>query len=100
VGAFTQKAKRLSLLSACPQLVDAWPWQTSVMADFDVELFINAVCNRPVLWDKSLSIYKDRNEIAKGWVEVCNVVNQDFAASTSADQKKFGKWYFYLLIIY
>lgn len=61
------------------------------MSEFDVELLITAVCNRPALWDKSLDIYKDRNEVAKSWMEVCRVIKEDFEALTISQQKKFGK---------
>jgi hypothetical protein len=38
--------------------------------EFDTELLISLVEVRPVLWDKTGDIYKDRNETKKVWTEV------------------------------
>jgi len=43
------------------------------MGDFELrmELLIFLVETRPVLWDRTDDIYKDRNETKKAWREVC-----------------------------
>jgi len=48
--------------------------------DFDVELLISLVDARPVLWDKTDDIYKDRIETKKAWGEVCVCLQKDFEA--------------------
>ena len=37
---------------------------------FSIELLISLVEARPVLWDRTDDIYKDRNETKKAWREV------------------------------
>jgi len=39
--------------------------------ELDIELLISVVNARPVLWDKTDDIYKDRIETKKAWREVC-----------------------------
>jgi hypothetical protein len=46
--------------------------------EFDTELLISLVKARPVLWDKTDDIYKDRNETIKVWREVCIYLQEDF----------------------
>ena len=48
--------------------------------EFDVNLLISLVDVRPVLWDKTDDIYKDRNETKKAWREVCICLQEDFEA--------------------
>jgi hypothetical protein len=52
------------------------------MGDFelDTDLLIYLVKARPVLWDKTDDIYKDRNEMKKAWREVCICLQEDFEA--------------------
>jgi Alcohol dehydrogenase transcription factor Myb/SANT-like. len=39
--------------------------------EFDIEMLICVVEVRPVLWDNTDGIYKERNETKKAWIEVC-----------------------------
>jgi len=48
--------------------------------EFDIDLLISLVEARPVLWDKTDDIYKDRNETKKAWREVCICLQEDFEA--------------------
>jgi hypothetical protein len=57
--------------------------------EFDIDLLISRVEARPVLWDKTDDIYKDRNETKKAWREVCICLQEDFEAL--GDVKK-GFW--------
>lgn len=36
-------------------------------AELDIELLILLIENRPILWDKTLDIFSDRNEKRKAW---------------------------------
>jgi len=47
---------------------------------FEIDLLISLVEARPVLWDKTDDIYKDRNEPKKAWTEVCICLQGDFEA--------------------
>jgi len=47
--------------------------------EFDIDL-ISLVEARPVLWDKTGDIYKDRNEMKKAWKEVCICLQEDLEA--------------------
>ena len=49
-------------------------------SEFDIDLLISQVEARPVLWDKTDDIYKDRNETKKAWREVCICLQEDFEA--------------------
>jgi hypothetical protein len=46
--------------------------------DLDIDLLISLVEARPVLWDKTHDIYKERNETKNAWKEVC--LQEDFEA--------------------
>ena len=48
--------------------------------EFDTDLLISLVEARPVLWNKTDDIYKDRNETKKAWREVCICLQEDFEA--------------------
>jgi len=48
--------------------------------EFDIVLLLSLVEARPVLWDKTDDIYKDRNETIKEWREVCICLQEDFEA--------------------
>ena len=48
--------------------------------EFNIELLISLVEARPVLWDKTDDIYKNRNETKKAWREVCICLQEDFEA--------------------
>jgi len=48
--------------------------------EFDTDLLISLVEARPVLWDKTGDIYKDRKETKKAWREVCICLQEDFEA--------------------
>ncbi|XP_026477172.1 uncharacterized protein LOC113383139 [Ctenocephalides felis] len=50
------------------------------MASFEIitESLLAAIEAHPVLWDKSYSMHKDRNECKKAWNEVCLAMNSDF----------------------
>jgi hypothetical protein len=54
--------------------------------DINKELLIALVEERPVLWDKSDDIYKDRNATRKAWNEVCLGLKEDF--DTLGDPEK------------
>ena len=56
--------------------------------EFDIDLLISLVEARPVLWDKTDDIYKDRNETKKAWREVCICLQEDFEAQRGV-QKRF-----------
>jgi hypothetical protein len=57
--------------------------------EFDIDLLISLVEARPVLWDKTDNIYKDRNETKKAWREVCICLQQDFKALGDVKKKAF-----------
>ncbi|KAF5272606.1 hypothetical protein FQR65_LT17324 [Abscondita terminalis] len=52
----------------------------SNMSDIDVdnELLIFLIENRPVLWDKTLDIFKDRDATRNAWHEVFVGIGSDF----------------------
>lgn len=54
----------------------------------DVDLLIVLLEARPVLWDKTSKIYKDRIETKKAWKEVCIELNSDF--NIYNDEKKIS----------
>ena len=46
--------------------------------EFDIDLLISLVEARPVLWDNTDDIYKDRSETKKAWREICICLQEDF----------------------
>ncbi|CAI6371352.1 unnamed protein product [Macrosiphum euphorbiae] len=57
----------------------------------DVDLLISLVEVRPVLWDKTSNIYKDRIETKNAWKEVCMELNSDFSNYDDEQKNNFGK---------
>ena len=60
--------------------------------EFDIELVISLVEARPVLWDKTDDIYKDRNLTKKAWTEVCICLQKDFEALEDVQKNSFGEY--------
>ena len=48
--------------------------------ELDVELSVSLVECRPILWDKTDDIYKQRNETKMAWGGMCIGVKEDFEA--------------------
>ena len=46
--------------------------------EFDIDLLISLVETKPVLWDKTDNIYKERNETKKARRDVCICLQEDF----------------------
>lgn len=69
------------------------------MDEIDAEVLITLVETRPVLWDKTLDVYKDRIATKNGWREVCSALKQDFDELEEKDKNAFGK-YLYILHYY
>lgn len=61
------------------------------MEDIDAELLITLVHARPVLWDKYLDTYKDRNATKNSWREVCMELLPGYDGLEAKDQDAFGK---------
>jgi hypothetical protein len=57
--------------------------------ELDIDLLISLLEARPVLWDKTGDIYKDRNETQKAWREVCICLQDDFKALGDVNKKRF-----------
>ena len=66
-----------------------------IMEGVDAEVLISLVEAKPVLWDKTLEIYKDRNATRKAWEEVCLALNPDFENNGDGEKNAFGKYYTY-----
>ena len=71
--------------------------------DIHVELLISLVQERPVLWDKSLEVYKSKTETTAAWREVCNNLNPGFEFMSVDAKNKYGahflpreRFFFYL----
>ena len=58
----------------------------------DNELLIHLVQERPVLWDKSLDTFKDRNATRNAWHEVCLQLRDDFDKLEDSKKNDFGKY--------
>ncbi|XP_063223111.1 uncharacterized protein LOC134531343 [Bacillus rossius redtenbacheri] len=59
--------------------------------DIDVDKLICLVHERPVLWDKTMEIYKDRNLTREAWRQVCVEFVGDFDSKTPSEKKSIGK---------
>lgn len=60
--------------------------------NINVENLISLVQNRPVLWDKTLEIYKDKNLRTAGWREICIILNEDFEEMEEKKRQDYGKF--------
>jgi len=58
--------------------------------ELDIELLISLVESRPILWDKTLDKFSDRNEKRKAWKEVFGLTNPGFENFEFKDQKLIG----------
>lgn len=59
-------------------------------AELDIELLISLIENRPILWDKTLDKFSDRNEKRKAWQEVFGLMRRGFEDLQHKDQKLIG----------
>ncbi|GBP96880.1 hypothetical protein EVAR_98814_1 [Eumeta japonica] len=57
--------------------------------NIDQEVFINCIECRPVVWDKTLEIYKDKIAKAAAWREICVILNEDFEAMEHKERQEF-----------
>ncbi|XP_054278520.1 uncharacterized protein LOC128996975 [Macrosteles quadrilineatus] len=59
--------------------------------EIDSELLISLVRDRPALWDKYESAYKDRTAVKEAWKEVCCGMNEEFEDMREQDQNEFHR---------
>ncbi|XP_055936913.1 uncharacterized protein LOC129966504 [Argiope bruennichi] len=57
----------------------------------DNEILIALVQERPVLWDKTLDIFKDKNATRNAWHEVCLEIYSDFDELEEKKRNELGK---------
>jgi len=62
--------------------------------ELDIELLISLVESRPILWDKTLDKFSDRNEKRKAWKEVFGSTNPGFENFEFKDQKLIKIWFY------
>lgn len=43
---------------------------------------------KPILWDKTLNIYKDRNETRKALIEIFKEINHEFVNFEDKEKKR------------
>ena len=60
--------------------------------EIDNELLIYLVQERPVLWDKTLDVFKDRIATRNAWHEVCLHLRHDFDKLEDSKKNSFGKY--------
>lgn len=65
--------------------------------DIDTEILISAVECRPILWDKSQDLYKDRNGTKNAWEEVCVELKSNFNSLQNNEKNEFGEFVYFLL---
>ncbi|XP_014261981.1 uncharacterized protein LOC106674054 [Cimex lectularius] len=59
--------------------------------EIDNDILISLVEARPVLWDKTLNSFKDRNLTQDAWREVCCALRNDFEDMEDKEKNAFGK---------
>lgn len=63
-----------------------------IMGDLiDNDFLISLVEARPVLWDKTLNTFKDRNLTRDAWREVCCALKNDFEVMEDKEKNAFGE---------
>jgi len=65
--------------------------------NIDNEILISLAHLRPVLWDKTLDIYKDRNATRSAWDEVCREVNKEYEEMENKRKHEFSEFLSYFL---
>jgi len=63
-----------------------------MVESIDNEFLISLVEARPVLWDKTLDVYKDRVATKNAWREVCNELNSKFEELEDSEKNQYGKY--------
>ncbi|KAF6199464.1 hypothetical protein GE061_007490 [Apolygus lucorum] len=56
----------------------------------DIETLINAIRERPCIWDKTRMDYKDRTKIANSWKEIFSLLHDEFYMLSENDKITFG----------
>jgi len=59
--------------------------------NLDIDQLISLVEAKPVIWDKTLGIYKDRNETKKAWIEIFKEMNNEFENFEDKVKNDYGK---------
>ena len=58
----------------------------------DNELLIHLIQERPMLWDKTSEVFKDRIVTRNAWHEVCQHLKDDFDQLEDSEKNNFGKY--------
>ena len=66
--------------------------------EIDTDRLISLVQERPVLWDKTTDIYKDRNATRSAWKEVCVELKPEFEEMEDNAKNIFSPFQPYHLI--
>nr|CAH7757982.1 unnamed protein product [Callosobruchus chinensis] len=59
--------------------------------DIHHDILIALVEARPVLWDKTMYGFKDRNATRDAWREVCCALKEGFEEMQNKEKNEFGK---------
>lgn len=59
--------------------------------EVDLDQLISLVEERPVLWDKRNSLYKDKNAKAEAWREICGVIYPSILTLDLTERSRLGK---------
>lgn len=70
------------------------------MDQTDVEKIILMVRDRPILWDTSSELYKDRSQKRIIWTEICASLNKNFLDKSEEDQEIISKLFNYFFHIF
>lgn len=70
------------------------------MEAINTELLINLVEGRPVIWDKTLECYKDKNLKLSAWREICVVFKAEFEEMPEKKRQEFGKYFSLFTLTY
>jgi len=62
------------------------------MEKIDTELLISLIEERPVIWDKTLDSYKNKNLKESAWKEISIILNRDFKELEQKQRQDFGKF--------
>jgi len=61
------------------------------MDDINTEHLVSLVEARPVLWNKSLDVYKNKTLKESAWREICSILNENFPVLEQEERQDFGK---------
>lgn len=70
------------------------------MNKINVELLIPLIKERPIIWDKSSPLYRNKPLREKSWREVCAQLRDDYKDMSKTQKHEYGEFSLLLFAMY